>query len=185
MFDKKISMQNIAILINALNILGVAVLLILAFLFQFLLNELPCPLCLLQRAGFLITAIGFLFNLKFGLRPSHYVLSLLGALFTAFVALRQVALHVVPGSGAYGSAIFGLHMYTWSFIVSMAIVILTSITLGFDTQYRTFQKDTLHLNKVAHAFFALILVLAFTNFIAVVMECGFAPCPDNPVKYLV
>lgn len=177
-------MKPLMQIVNLLNALGIVLILLMAFVFQFVFKELPCPLCLLQRAGFLITAIGFLLNLRFGLRPSHYALSLLGALFTAFVALRQIALHVLPGSGGYGLSIFGLHMYTWSFIISMAIVLFNTMILGVDTQYQKQKRHIVVIKPIMHAVFGLLLFLALTNCIAIVAECGLKECPDNPTAYL-
>src|SRR5258708_5735838 len=124
-------------LVNMFELTIVVIILLTAFVFQFNLRELPCPLCLLQRVGFLCIAFGFLLNLRFGFRPSHYSIVLISGLFTSFVALRQIALHVIPGSGAYGSGIFGLHLYTWSFVAAMAITIATTLLLGIDRQYKT------------------------------------------------
>lgn len=181
---KTVFMNRMMQLVNLLNAFAIVIILMMAFVFQFVFNELPCPLCLLQRAGFLIAAMGFLLNLRFGLRPSHYALTLLGALFTAFVALRQIALHVLPGSGAYGSSILGLHMYTWSFIISMAIVLFNTIILGVDTQYQNQWRNAPATKSIMHAVSALLLVLALANAVAILAECGLGECPDNPTAYL-
>ena len=184
MINKRISTQNIALLANILDILGIAILLFLTFIFQFVYKELPCPLCLLQRVGFLMTGVGFLLNLRYGLRASHYALALFGALFTAFVALRQMALHIVPGSSSYGSSIFGLHMYTWSFVISMAIVLFTAGILGLDTQYSELPKKIRYFNYILPVLFVVMFLLAATNLISLVMECGLGQCPDSPTNYL-
>src|SRR5580698_8453161 len=117
------SIKKIERICVMLQLSGIMLLLSLAFFFQIVMNELPCLLCILQRIGFLATAFGFLMNLRFGLRPSHYAMALTGALFTSFVALRQIALHVVPGTGTYGQPVLGMHLYTWSFLISMLIVV--------------------------------------------------------------
>ncbi len=161
---------------------GIFLMLILAFSFQLLLHELPCPLCLLQRVGFLCVALGFLMNLRFGPRPSHYAIALLSALFTSFVALRQIALHVVPGTGSYGSAILGLHLYTWSYIICMVIIISTTIVLGMDRQYRL-EENPVRPSWVVQFLFVVMTLLIISNFVSVLMECGFGACPDNPIQY--
>ena len=170
-------------LINLLELAGIILVLLMAFSFQFIFKELPYPLCLLQRVGMVGIAFGFLLNLRYGLRPSHYCIALLSALFTAFVALRQIALHVVPGTGSYGSAIFGLHMYTWSFIISMIIVIYTTITLGIDQQYLTKQKPGVIWKTIAHLLFICLLFIAVANVVSTFSECGIGQCPDNPTHY--
>ena len=181
MIDTKITPKKLAFLANIMDVLALIVVLSMAFIFQFVLKELPCPLCLLQRAGFLITGAGFLLNLRYGFRPSHYAIALLGTLFTAFVALRQIALHVVPGTGAYGSSIFGLHMYTWSFIVAVALLVFTLITLSFDAQYRDPMLKPPKATWIMSLLFITLFALTWSNFIVVVKECGFQQCPDNPI----
>lgn len=172
-------------LINALEVGSILIVLLMAFFFQFILQELPCPLCLLQRIGFISISVGFLLNLRFGLRPSHYAISILSALFTAFVALRQIALHVVPGTGSYGSAILGLHMYTWSFIIAMIIAIFTTISLSIDRQYFKAHPHNIKWKYLTHTLFAIAILLIATNMISVFFECGLTQCPDNPTHYLI
>lgn len=169
---------------NMLGMLGIILMLFQAFVFQILLHELPCPLCLLQRVGFLGVAFGFLLNLRFGLRPSHYAIVLLSALFTAFVALRQVALHIIPGSGVYGDAIFGIHLYTWSFIIAMMVVVGTTFMLGIDRQYQK-EAHTKHMHWpiATYTLYAVFILLVFSNLVSVILECGLQQCPDNPVQY--
>lgn len=107
---------------NAAGAAGMALVLLMGLVLQVVMNELPCPLCNLQRVGFALCGFGFLLNLCFGVRFLHYGFALLGALFGAFAAGRQVLLHIVPGSGAYGSPIFGLHYYSWALILFVAAI---------------------------------------------------------------
>lgn len=169
-------------ILNMLELLGIVLMLFMAFAFEIVYRELPCPLCLLQRVGFLCVALGFLLNLRFGLRPSHYAISLISAIFTSFVALRQIALHAVPGTGAYGSAVFGLHLYTWSFIFSMIIIVVTTIMLGIDRQYQMTKR--VPLKGYTQAFFIIVVFLILVNFISVFIECGVGECPENPTHYV-
>src|SRR3990167_3228673 len=175
---KTFLLRNAVRTLNALELLFLIVVLITAFFFQFVLKELPCPLCLLQRIGMLGICIGFLLNLRFGLKPSHYALVLLSALFTAFVALRQIALHIVPGSGSYGSAILGFHMYTWSFIISMLIIIATTILLSCDREYLPALKITTRWKHLIHLLFAVVFIISIMNVESTYRECGWQQCPD-------
>lgn len=171
-------------LANIFELLGIALVLFMTLAFQFFLHELPCPLCLLQRIGFLGIAFGFLLNMKFGFRPSHYSIILLSALFAGFVALRQISLHVLPDTGAYGSAILGLHLYTWSFIVAMFIVLTTTLLLGIDRQYLVpihHHKFWIHCTRI---FFVVMIFTILVNIISVALECGMHMCPDNPISYV-
>ena len=109
--------------------------LVLAYVYQLKLYELPCPLCLLQRVGFVAVGVGLGLNLLYGARPQHYAIMLLAALFGGSVAVRQILLHIVPGTGHYGSPVLGLHYYTWSAICFFLILLGTAFMLLFDRQY--------------------------------------------------
>lgn len=169
-------------LANTFEALAIIAILVLALNFQFVLHELPCPLCLLQRVGFYCVLFGFLLNLRYGFHPFHYSIAILSALFTAFIALRQIALHVVPGTGHYGSPFLGLHLYTWTFIASMIIVIVTTLLFGIERQYQpySFKRRT---NALIHVLFLLICVTLLINIASVFLQCGMTACPDNPEVY--
>ena len=47
---------------------------------------------------------------------------LVSSLVTGFISMRQVSLHLAPGDPGYGSALFGLHFYTWALIAAIGIV---------------------------------------------------------------
>lgn len=121
-------------IINIVDVIGISLILLVAFYFQFFLGELPCPLCLLQRLGLLAIGFGFLLNIRYRPRPVHYTLSILAAFVTALVSMRQILLHIAPGDHGFGSAVFGLHMYTWVFILAVLVIIYVAIilTLGRD-----------------------------------------------------
>lgn len=166
-------------LCNAVELSGVIVMLFMAFAFQVLFHEQPCPLCLLQRLGFFGIALGFLLNLRFGLRPSHYSIIILSALFTSFVALRQIALHVVPGTGSYGETFLGLHLYTWSYIISMIIIVVTSFMMGMDRQYCTKDLSIIRFRLLTSSLFVVVLLLVGMNIVAVLQQCGLTLCPSS------
>src|SRR6476660_1341632 len=112
-----------AVTLNALGLYAIGLILLAAFVFQFILGEPPCPLCLLQRVAFAALAVGPVLNLRFGPRPSHYALSLMAALAGAGIAMRQVLLHILPGDLGYGSVILGYHYYSWAFVCFVAAII--------------------------------------------------------------
>src|SRR4030088_147588 len=103
--------QTRAVTLNALSLYAVALVLAAAFAAQFILHELPCPLCLLQRILSATLAVGPILNIRFGPRPSHYAMSLLSAVAGAVASTRQVLLHILPGGARYGSALAGLSFY--------------------------------------------------------------------------
>ncbi len=175
--------KRLFVFLNAIEVIGIFIVLLMASSFEFIFHELPCPLCLLQRVGMVGICIGLLLNLRFKAHPAHYSLTLLSALLTGFVALRQVALHVVPGTGSYGDPIFGYHLYTWSFILSMCVLIYTSIVLAFGAQYDGKHLQTTSWKTAVNFCFALVAAIIIVNVASTYAECGLKACPDNPTSY--
>jgi disulfide bond formation protein DsbB len=170
-----------AVTLNALSLYGVAAVLAAAFAAQFILNELPCPLCLLQRIMFTALAIGPILNVRFGPRPSHYALSLLAALIGAMVSTRQVLLHIMPGDAGYGSAMLGYHYYTWALLGFVAAIVLLAMILLFDKQFDG--TRTPPASAFARTAVWLVIGLTALNVISTLLECGLSACADNPVVY--
>ena len=106
-----------------------------AFAIQFVLGELPCPLCLLQRIQFAMLAIGPILNVRWGPRPSHYALSLLAAVVGMAFSTRQILLHIMPGDAGFGTPLLGYHYYTLALIGFAAAIVLLAIVLLFDRQF--------------------------------------------------
>lgn len=172
---------RLAVTLNALGLYAIASLLLAAFAFQVVLQELPCPLCLLQRVAFAALAVGPILNLRFGPRPSHYALSLLAAVLGAVFAMRQVLLHIAPGDPGYGSAILGYHYYTWAFICFAAAVVLIALVMLFDRQFEAEGRPALGLFEKGAVW--LVIGVTAANALSVFAECGLNICPDNPVSY--
>ncbi|WP_421699352.1 disulfide bond formation protein B [Ancylobacter sp.] len=169
-------------LLNALGLIAIGAVLLVAFYDQFVGGEFPCPLCILQRAGFVGVGVGLALNLKFGPRPSHYALAMLSAIAGDVVAVRQVLLHIVPGSGTFGAAFLGLHFYSWAALLFVVIVAGCALLLLFDRQFAPVPR-TYTLSGLALFAFALIALLALGNGVSTVFECGGGLCPDDPVSY--
>lgn len=162
-------------LLNMLELIGILLILILALAFQVFLHEPPCPLCMLQRIGFFGVIIGLLMNLRYGILPSHYSIVLISAIFISFTAMMQIASHIVPGTGSDGQAFLGLHLYTWSFIISMIIVIYTSLILGIDRQYNRGLINSIINYKVrthwvTHTLFAITAIILMVNIIGEIIN---------------
>jgi disulfide bond formation protein DsbB len=174
--------RSLAITLNVLGLYAIALVLTGAFAAQLLLNELPCPLCLLQRCLFALLATGPFLNIRFGPSPRHYALALLTACAGAAVAARQILLHIMPGDPGYGSALLGYHFYTWAFIGFAAAIVLIAIVLLFDGQ---FHGDTAAqpVEVFVRAAVWLIIGLTALNVISTFVECGYSACPDNPTTY--
>src|SRR5947199_8485070 len=108
--------RSLALTLMALGLYAIGLVLPVAVAAQRLLDELPCPLCLLQRIQFAMLAVGPILNIRFGPRPSHYAVSLLTAAAGAAFASRQVLLHIMPGAAGHGPALLGYDSWTWAFV---------------------------------------------------------------------
>lgn len=171
-----------AIHLNAIGLYAVALVLLLGFFFQLVRHELPCPLCLLQRVAFAALAVGPILNIRRGPRPSHYGMSLLAALVGVMVAVRQVMLHILPGDPGFGSAVFGLHYYTWSALIFVFAMVLIGLVLQFDRQ---FEPEPAAPPPPAFARIAvwLIILIVAADIVGTFLECGLAVCAEGPVRY--
>jgi disulfide bond formation protein DsbB len=171
--------------LNAVGLLAVTAVLIFAFADQLFLDDLPCPLCILQRAAFVVAGFGLALNLRFGPRASHYALVLIGALAGAVVASRQVLIHIVPGTGTYGNALLGLHFYSWAFFIFVVMVLGTAVMLLFDRQFAEDKDSAERLTMLSKIAFVLFGLLALGNGLSTVLECAGGLCPDSPTEYLL
>ena len=169
--------------LNILALLGLSFVLATAFYYQFFLGELPCPLCALQRVGFIVAGVGFMLNLRVGYSPANYGLVLLTSVAAGSASLRQISLHIIPGTGSYGSAMFGLHFYTWAFVGYGMLIVFTGLMLMLHVRAPARQMirgDRLLERAACWLFIALVAA----NVVAFAFECGFGPCPDTPLGYL-
>lgn len=169
-------------IINMLGLLGICVSLVLAFYYQIVMQELPCPLCLLQRIGLIITGFGFLFNIFFPLRTAHYGIVIAGCILTGIMASRQMFLHIMPDDIGYGSAFLGLHFYTWALITSIIIVTVVAVILvinDINIMTRPLKINPVYFRIVGWIF----LLIIFANLISTILECGGGQCADNPITY--
>ncbi len=169
--------------LNVLGLFGLSFVLATAFYYQFVLGELPCPLCALQRVGFIVAGVCLMLNLRSGYSPANYGLVLLTSVAAGAASLRQISLHIIPGSGSYGSAMFGLHFYTWAFVGYGMLVVFTGLIMVLHTGLPVRERI------VGDRFLEwmacwLFIALAAANVVAFAFECGLGPCPDTPLGYL-
>lgn len=174
-------------LAKILNLLTLATILIIecaAMYLQIKLNELPCPLCLLQRIGLWGVAFGFLMNVRYGIRARHYGFALLAATYSGAVATRQILLHIVPGTGQYGFPVFGLSLYVWMFLISLSTIVGIAVLLFFQRTNQTEGETvTPWFTTIGKWLFILIVLAVFADMASTFLECGLTQCPDNPITY--
>lgn len=170
-------------LLNAAALVGVCISLLMAFFLQIFNGEIPCPLCMLQRVGLMMVGFGLFLNVRFGPSAIHYAVIILSAMIGASVSLRQDLLHIVPGTGGYGSTIFGYHLYTWGFIASMATIIFAAVMLVVDRNRMAGQKIQ-DATWIATALGTLLVVLGLGNVVSNFLVCGISICSGDPTGYL-
>lgn len=172
--------------LNLLALAGICVSLLMAYYFQLVLNEIPCPLCMLQRIALLMVGAGFALNVRFGPSAAHYAITLLSAVVGAGISTRQILLHIAPGDPGFGSPFLGLHLYTWGLIAFVATIVFTALMLLLDRNRLSYSVYPSGRKSVL-AFIVLLvfLGLALTNLVSATMVCDFGVCPDNPTEYKV
>lgn len=157
-----------------------------AYQVQFLNSEIPCPLCLLIRVAMIAAGFGLALNALWGPRAVHYGIALLGCVLGAAISLRQVSLHVVPGTGSYGSAVLGFHLYTWAFIVFSTMILAIGSVLTFSRQFGPRRAPTPRIVRPIALFATGVgFLLSLTNVITTTAECGAGVCPDDPTSYQI
>lgn len=161
--------------INILGILATTSMVAGAMYIEFTRNEQPCQLCLLQRMCLLGIAIGGLMNLRFGVRPLHYGLSLLFVLMGGAVSLRQTFLHIVPGSPAGPSApVAGYDLWWWAFLaflVAGGCIALMLILEGDE------ERSGPTMDWLAQLLFGYVLIATALNVAIAVKLAGFGMWP--------
>ena len=97
----------------------------------------------------------------------------------------QVLHYIVPGTGSYGNAVFGLHLYTWALIGFALIVVGSAVMLLFDRQYEPTGPLPLRLTVLPLTAVALLALIAVANVVSTLAICGVGLCPEAPGGYLI
>lgn len=163
--------------------------LLAAFVVQFGIGDLPCPLCILQRQAMILVMCGPLYIIGRARRGDvtladytmGYGMSIVAAVVGAGVAARQILLHIVPPDPGYGSAVLGLHLYTWSFITFCVVLVFCGVSLIFG---RELVPRGVRFGWASKVVCGLFLVTVAANLVAVFFELGFHWfLPSNPTRY--
>jgi disulfide bond formation protein DsbB len=173
----KHSFPSLAALGNQLALLAVVGVLAYAFVDQVYFGELPCPLCLMQRMGFVIIGFALVLNIRCGAHSAHYGWGIIGGLVGMTVSLRQIFLHILPGDKGFGTTFLELHFYTWAFVGYIGLLAGQAILLMLPN------RDVRSRSWFANTIVILFIFLVLANLISTLLECGLGPCPDDPVAY--
>jgi disulfide bond formation protein DsbB len=166
-------------ILNALALAGICGSLLMAFYLQVFNGEIPCPLFMLQSIGIMLVGLGLFLNVRFGPSVVHYAIIIVSSMIGASVSLRQDLLHIVPGTGGYGSTVFGYHLYTWGFVAFMATILFTAFMLVFDRNRMSGQARH-GPNWLATGLGTLLIIIMIGNLLSNFLVCGFSVCTDTP-----
>lgn len=162
------------------------------FYFQFALGEFPCPLCITQRMGMMLSSLGALYILVNALRgiltPSGFMtglgLAILGALLGASMSIRQILLHIAPGDPGYGGEVFGFHLYTWALISFVVVLVFAGALLTFGTEFMPIAPAGTFGRVVTWVVIGIFIFTIAANLVAVFALEGFNWfLPDDPTRY--
>ena len=165
----------------------------LALLLQVLEAELPCPLCMLQRYGMILSTLGPLWIIRDAHRRTltaqtyHQGLGLasLGAFVGAVFAGRQVLLHILPGDTGYGDPVLGLHMYSWAFITFCVVIVFTGVlAILSPLALPVAPRDQTLSSRISRIIgMAFLGIIAINAVMIVFLEGAAWVLPDNPTSY--
>lgn len=153
-----------------------------AMTMQYAYGELPCPLCLLQRAAMFGICFGIMLAFRGGFSYRNVGLSLLNAVFLLVVSVRQSLLDIYPrpGHSYVGTAVFGIHMPVWSVIISVMLLIAYALqlaVLGGDRDLPNVAPGAFpKLRRTGEAVSLYVMALLVINLLSVVLQCGFGQC---------
>jgi disulfide bond formation protein DsbB len=162
------------------------------FYYQFAMNELPCPLCITQRMGMMLSSLGAVYvvvqSLRGTLTTSGFMtglgFSIVGALLGSFMSIRQILLHILPGDPGYGEAVFGLHLYTWALVSFVVVMVFAGVILIFGTEFTPIAPTSRAARTLVWVIIWIFVATVAINLVVVFVEEGFnLYLPDNPVRY--
>ncbi len=163
-----------------------------AFAVQLLGGEFPCPLCMLQRYAMILATIPAMWIVLEALRGTltrgRYVrsigMSIVAACAGSVFATRQILLHILPGDPGYGSAVLGLHLYTWALITFQIVIVFCGVMALLNRHAVPLAPSGSVARVAAKAVVWLFLGVIVANVVAIiVLEGGAWVLPDNPTQY--
>lgn len=162
------------------------------FWFQFAEGEFPCPLCIAQRMAMMLVVIGPIYIVSQTLkgRASLPVLAtgsgiaILGAVLGMAMSSRQVLLHIAPGDPGYGTAVMGMHLYTWALVSFVVVLGFCGVMLTLGRWVVPIAPQMAPLRWISWIVIALFLLTILLNAVVVFAESGWHWfLPDDPNSY--
>ncbi|MGH3709324.1 MAG: disulfide bond formation protein B [Pseudonocardiaceae bacterium] len=170
-------------------VLGMSAVLTGGFLVQFILGEFPCPLCILQRVFMMLATIGPIYIIarsRTGTVTTRdfatgYGLSIVASVCGAAVSIRHVLLHIKPPDPGYGSAVFGLHPYTWALITFTVSILVAGASLALSYELEPIDSRAPALSAIVLWIFGAVILA--NVFVVFALEGFHWFLPSDPVRY--
>jgi hypothetical protein len=134
-------------------------------------------MCNLERVGFMLFGAGLFLNILHGFSPWNHVLSAVGALVGSLVALLQMFVHAPPGTPPTGSAFFGLHMYSWAYVILTCAIFYSLFAIAAQASggWIAARGDVQVRSAGAMLLCGFFVVLVGGNFVSAFLQNGFHP----------
>ena len=95
-------------------------------------GESPCLLCGHERFGMVLVGILGLFILRYGVKIKYIATVFITAFWFIFEATRHIGNHANRDIGmGFGEAMFGMHTYTWAFVVYWIVILAMALMMFF------------------------------------------------------
>lgn len=145
LFDKLLTEKNFNIVMTT----AVAIILVVpvgmaCIYLGFIKGESPCLLCGHERFGMIAVGVLGLFMVRYGVKIKYIALVFLCGFWFLFEGLRHVGNHAARDIGqGFGEAMFGLHTYTWAFVVYWVVILAMAVMLFFIRKDNELGKELL------------------------------------------
>ncbi|WP_459615202.1 disulfide bond formation protein B [Bordetella sp. 2513F-2] len=164
--------------LNTLVLLWVAGILAFTLGWQLATGAPVCPLCLMQRAAFVLAGIGLLLNVRLGPSPLHYAMVIAAAMAGLVLAGWRI---LMPGPDMAGT-LAGWRFDTWAFAAYAALLCFAVLMLALDRKWgdNALRKP---LAWPAVAVVALFAVTVLANAVAATLACRDGACRPDPLAH--
>jgi disulfide bond formation protein DsbB len=150
-----------------------------AMLMQYAFGEIPCPLCLLQRAAMFGCCFGLTLQLRASESERGSGIALIFAILLLVISVRQTLLDIYPrpGHDYIGSAVFGLHLPVWSVIIAVALLAGLAARLAlFGGRMRQLDGAGALPRVIVQPLVIYVVVICAINALSVIAQCGLDQC---------
>jgi disulfide bond formation protein DsbB len=150
-----------------------------AMVMQYAFEEIPCPLCLLQRFAMFGCCFGIVQQLHSGTSERGTGISLIFSILLLVISVRQTLLDLFPRPGHeyVGSAIFGVHMPIWCVFIAIALLLGFAIRLAlFGGPRSAPEAEGAPMRRLTQGLVIYVVFICAINFFSVAVQCGLGEC---------